>query len=167
MTSRTASESSFSPIAVDPLRSEKTIVTVFRTSCAGSSGASGVPQKPQRRNFAGFSSPQLGQICTKGSLGTPADQIECAPLGAAAPRPRSGSTQLLLFAAFRRRAVLDLFDHGRVGEGSRVAELAIFGDVAKQPAHDLPRTRLRQLRGEDDVGRPGDLADFLRHVLAE
>src|SRR6266480_3162322 len=63
MTSRTASESSFSAIAVDPLRSEKTIVTVLRTSCAGSAGASGLPQNPQRRNFAGFSSPQLGQSC--------------------------------------------------------------------------------------------------------
>src|SRR6187401_3021110 len=101
MTSRTASESSFSPIAVEPLRSENTIVTVFRTSCGGNSGASGVPQKPQRRNFAGFSSPQLGQICTKRSLGTPADQIECAPSGAAGRAKGEGSTQLLVVAVFR------------------------------------------------------------------
>src|SRR4029453_14149881 len=76
ITSRTASESSFSPIAVEPFRSEKTIVTVFRTSCAGSCGASADPQNPQRRNFAGFSSPQFGQICTKGSLGTPSREFD-------------------------------------------------------------------------------------------
>src|SRR5262249_47030003 len=71
MTSRTASESSFSPIAVEPFKSEQTIVTVFRTSCAGSWGASADPQNPQRRNLSGFSSPQFGQICTKQVYGHP------------------------------------------------------------------------------------------------
>ena len=62
MTSRSDSESSASPIVVEPLRSEKTIVTVFRTSCGGAAGASGVPQNPQRRNLAGFSSPHEGHV---------------------------------------------------------------------------------------------------------
>src|ERR671937_2451583 len=62
MTSRSDSESSASPIVVEPLRSEKTIVTVFRTSCGGATGASGVPQKPQRRKRSGFSSPQEGHV---------------------------------------------------------------------------------------------------------
>src|SRR5205085_12172467 len=65
MTSRSDSESSASPIVVDPLRSEKTIVTVFRTSCGAATGASGVPQKPQRRNLAGFSSPHEGHIAIR------------------------------------------------------------------------------------------------------
>src|SRR5215207_7824669 len=64
MTSRSDSESRASPRFVEPFKSEKKIVTVFRVSCFGSSGASAVPQNPQRRNFGGFSSPQLGQICT-------------------------------------------------------------------------------------------------------
>ena len=49
-------------MAVDPFRSEKTIVTVLRISCGGAADASGVPQKPQRRNLSGFSSPQFGQM---------------------------------------------------------------------------------------------------------
>src|SRR5438309_2235220 len=64
MTSRNASESRRSPSAVEPSRSENTIVTVLRTSCAGSGAASGAPQKPQRRNRSGFSSPQFGQVIT-------------------------------------------------------------------------------------------------------
>ena len=62
--SRSDSGSSFSPRSVDPFRSEKRMVTSFRTSCGGGAAASAVPQYPQRRNFGGFSSPQLGQICT-------------------------------------------------------------------------------------------------------
>src|SRR5438105_11047407 len=62
MTSRSDSESSASPRFVEPLRSEKTIVTVLRTSCGATAGASGVPQKPQSRNRSGFSSPQDGQV---------------------------------------------------------------------------------------------------------
>src|SRR5919197_3756523 len=65
MTSRSDSESSASPRFVEPLRSEKTIVTVFRTSCGGATGASGVPQKPQRRKRSGFSSPHDGQIAIR------------------------------------------------------------------------------------------------------
>ena len=61
MTSRTVSESIRSARLVEPLRSEKTIVTVFRTSRAGADGTSSAPQKPQSRNRSGFSSPQLGQ----------------------------------------------------------------------------------------------------------
>ena len=49
-------------MAVEPTRSENTIVTVFRISRAGSAAWSGVPQKPHSRNRSGFSSPQLGQI---------------------------------------------------------------------------------------------------------
>src|SRR5919199_6442304 len=64
MISRSDSESSASPRLVEPFRSEKTIVTVLRTSCDGTAGASGVPQNPHRRKRSGFSSPQLGQVCT-------------------------------------------------------------------------------------------------------
>src|SRR6266576_2245872 len=68
MTSRRASESSLSPSAVDPSRSEKTIVTVLRTSCTGTGAESGVPQNPHRRKRSGFSSPQFGQISTLSSV---------------------------------------------------------------------------------------------------
>src|SRR5215210_3515936 len=69
MTSRSASESSCSPRVVDPFRSEKTIVTVFRVSGASRAAPSVVPQNPQSRNRGGFSSPQLGQICIQDSVG--------------------------------------------------------------------------------------------------
>src|ERR671928_1111049 len=62
MISRSDSESSASPRFVEPLRSEKTIVTVLRTSCGGSAGASGVPQNPHSLNRSGFSSPQAGHV---------------------------------------------------------------------------------------------------------
>ena len=60
-TSRSDSESSCSPRFVDPLRSEKTIETVFLTSWTGSEIARGVPQYPQSLNRSGFSSPQFVQ----------------------------------------------------------------------------------------------------------
>src|SRR5215210_4458198 len=69
MTSRSASESSCSPRVVDPFRSEKTIVTVFRVSGASRAAPSVGPQNPQSRNRGGFSSPQLGQICIQDSVG--------------------------------------------------------------------------------------------------
>src|SRR5579862_5675455 len=41
----------------------------------------------------------------------------------------------------------------RVGEGRGIAQCSALGDVAQEPSHDLARSRLRQLRGEDDVIR--------------
>jgi hypothetical protein len=63
-TSRTDSLSRRSPRAVEPARSENTIVTVLRSSSGGGAGASAAPHTPHSRNRSGFSSPQLGQICT-------------------------------------------------------------------------------------------------------
>jgi Periplasmic binding protein domain len=48
---------------------------------------------------------------------------------------------------------LDLLDHRRIGERRRVAERPVLGDAAQEPAHDLPRPRLRQLGREYDVRR--------------
>jgi hypothetical protein len=45
------------------------MVTSFLASCGAAAGLSAVPQKPHSRNFAGFSSPQLGQMITRSSLG--------------------------------------------------------------------------------------------------
>ena len=58
-------------------------------------------------------------------------------------------------------------DDRRVGERRRVAERPVLGDVAQQPAHDLPRARLRQLGREDDVRRLRDRADLRRDVVAQ
>ena len=44
---------------------------------------------------------------------------------------------------------------------------AALGDVLEQPAHDLPAPGLGQVGGEEDVIRPGDGADLLRHVVLE
>src|ERR1051325_10599409 len=56
-------------------------------------------------------------------------------------------------------------DHGGIGEGRRVAEVAeiVLGDLAQDAAHDLARACLGQAgRPLDDVGR-GDRADLLAH----
>ena len=65
-TSRSDSLSSCSPRVVEPLRSQKTMETVLRTSAVFVSGTSCVPQNPHSRKRSGFSSPQLGQICMGG-----------------------------------------------------------------------------------------------------
>ena len=44
---------------------------------------------------------------------------------------------------------------------------AALGDVAQQPAHDLARAGLGQVRREHQVLRPGDRADDLGDVLAQ
>src|SRR4051794_20042371 len=64
ITSRSDSGSMLSPRAVESFRSQKTTVTVLRTSGVGADGASGVPQKPHSLNRSGFSSPQSGQMRT-------------------------------------------------------------------------------------------------------
>ena len=51
-----------------------------------------------------------------------------------------------------------------VRERRRVPHRAPFRDVAQQAAHDLPRARLRQVRREEDVVRPGNGADLLDDV---
>ena len=67
----------------------------------------------------------------------------------------------------RRDLLLELLRHRRVAQRRHVAELAALGDVAQQPAHDLPRARLRQVAGPDHPFRPGQFADPLGDVLVE
>ena len=65
ITSRSASESSCSPRLVEPLRSEKTIVTDLSVSWegpAGSAATSATPHQPQNRNWSGTSPPQAEQV---------------------------------------------------------------------------------------------------------
>ena len=54
-------------MTVEPLRSEKTMVTVLR-ACAVSVATSGAVQAMQNRAWGGFSSPHAGQRSTKESL---------------------------------------------------------------------------------------------------
>ena len=56
---------------------------------------------------------------------------------------------------------------GWIGQRRGVAERLAFGDVAQQAPHDLAGSRLRQIRGKDDVVGPGDGADLLHDVLLE
>src|SRR4051794_6273976 len=59
-------------------------------------------------------------------------------------------------------------EHAEVLERCRIAGgLAARGDVAQQPAHDLPRAGLRERLGEADLIGPGDGADLLHHVRSE
>ena len=62
------------------------------------------------------------------------------------------------------QVVLDQVHHRGVGQGGDVAELAVLGDVAEQPAHDLAGAGLGQLLDDHDLPRPGDRADLLGHV---
>src|SRR5205085_6704897 len=78
---RSDSESSASPRFVEPFRSEKTIVTVFRTSRGGAATASGVPQKPQRRNRSGLSSPQDGHVAMRRVYAALQVSLGGAPVG--------------------------------------------------------------------------------------
>jgi hypothetical protein len=74
ITSRSDSESSFSPIAVDPLRSENTIETTFRTSWTGAALTSGDPHAKQNFATSGLSVPHWEQngtrrVCTNRESG--------------------------------------------------------------------------------------------------
>ncbi len=56
----------------------------------------------------------------------------------------------------RSSAVLaDGIDNGRIRKGRRVAEGPAFGDVTEEPAHDLARASLGQIRDEHEVLRLG------------
>ena len=70
---------------VDPMTSQKTTVTAFRTSLR-SRGASGAEQKPQNRSPSGLCFPQFGQVSTDMTLeGAEAVQSERATVGYARP----------------------------------------------------------------------------------
>ena len=64
ITRRRDSESSRSPSAVDPVTSQKRIVTTLRSSRT-SATASGAPQESQKRAPSRFSCPQAAQVVTR------------------------------------------------------------------------------------------------------
>ncbi len=74
--------------------------------------------------------------------------------------PGVSRLQALIFA-------LEPRDDIRIGERRRVAERLAFGDVAQQAPHDLARSRLRQVGGEQNLIGPRDRADLLDDVLLE
>src|ERR671931_2533953 len=73
----------------------------------------------------------------------------------------------VLLALLGGRPLLDLLDDGRVGERGGITQLAVLGDVAEKPAHDLAAASLRQLGREDDVRGLRDRADLRGHVVTE
>src|SRR5215212_6967544 len=83
------------------------------------------------------------------------------------PRPDPSGPAARRRSALGGCALLDLLDHGRIGERGRVAELALLCDVAQQAAHDLSAPGLRELRREDDVRRLRDRPDLLADVVAQ
>ena len=62
---------------------------------------------------------------------------------------------------------LDQVHHRGVGERGDVADLAVLGDVAQQPAHDLAGAGLGQLGDDHDLPGLGDRADLLGDVVAQ
>src|SRR5688572_1469118 len=76
---------------------------------------------------------------------------------------KSNGTSVLARAGIRPDEVHD----AGIGEGRRIAEGAALGDVAQQPAHDLARAGLGQIRHEHQALGLGDRADLGRNVLAQ
>ena len=62
------------------------------------------------------------------------------------------------------RVAADRLHHVAVGEGGDVAKSATFGDVPKEPAHDLPRACLGEVWNEEEELRSGNRADLSRHM---
>src|SRR5438309_1686489 len=90
-----------------------------------------------------------------------------SPQGVAARRPQAFVTGATTPGLSPPTAGPLFLDHGRVGEGRRVAQLSLLGHVAEEAAHDLAAPGLRQLGREDDVRRLRDRADLLAHVRPE
>src|SRR5680860_133206 len=89
-----------------------------------------------------------------------------------APRRGSGPPvePLLVVLAVGRLAVrllLDLIEDRRILQSRDISELVSVGDVSEQPPHDLSRTRLGKIVGEDDRLWPCDLADGLANMLPQ
>jgi len=60
---------------------------------------------------------------------------------------------------------VDLLDDRGVGERGDVAERTAARDVAKEPPHDLARSRFRKVVGEAQAVWSRDLADLVSNVL--
>src|ERR687886_2125968 len=92
MTRRSDSGSSRSPSGVESTMSEKTTVTVFRTSCAEGACASGAAQAWQNRAPPGFACPQFGHAAISPESRTAASLVE---EGSVAPWSRRAERRLL------------------------------------------------------------------------
>src|SRR5436190_23726654 len=79
------------------------------------------------------------------------------------PARTRGSPSPILFLVVR----FQLRHHRRVGKRRRIAQRLAYGDVPQQPAHDLARSDLRQIGGEQNVVRTRDGSDFPDYVLLE
>src|SRR3954447_3693221 len=146
---------------------------------AGSSGAS--PSRGAQRTssivigsrlFRGSDRRAFGTITPtiRPSAARPSNGIRRPPdatPGAAAP-PAAGTTGGFLrfrksngTSLLRRAAVgPDQLHDAGVGEGRGVPECAALGDIAQEPAHDLPGPRLRQVGHEQQGLRFRDRADL-------
>src|ERR1700722_13147650 len=70
-------------------------------------------------------------------------------------------TLLPLVLVFERRHDL------RVRQRRRVSERTPFRDITQEPAHDLARPRLWQVRRKQHIVRPRDRADLLRYKVPQ
>src|SRR5947207_5579308 len=141
---------------------------------ARATGALAAPKRRQKRSFLGYGdvlairSPSLGlgaraRVCTpSGQYGSngPGDFVSSGAL-------RGGPGGRLVLPRPHGGHVPDLLDDLGVGQSGHVPELPAFGNVAEQPAHDLPGTGLGKVVSENDGVRPGDLADHLGNMFAK
>ena len=93
----------------------------------------------------------------------PARDVRTGSVEAGAGAVMTGSLVLL----GRARALADRLDHARVRQRRRVAQGSALRHVPQQPAHDLARARLGQVRREQQVLGPRDGPDDLGHVLTQ
>src|SRR5262245_36692741 len=125
--------------------------------------ASGVPRSTSSPSVPTIVHPEVPAVGAPSCLAPAFAETAIRPASTIAPRMRR--TSLLGGAGLHHLA--DGVDDLGVGKRRAVAERPAARDVPEQAAHDLARTRLRQLVGEDDPVRPRDLPDLVRDVLAE
>src|SRR5664280_393897 len=99
---------------------------------------------------------------TGAGVGAASTSWAAAALSSCLRKP-NGTLVLLRRAAL----VANHVDHSSIRQGGRIAEDAILGDVAQEPAHDLARARLGQIRREHQELRASDRADDVGDVLAQ
>src|SRR3954454_24760199 len=83
------------------------------------------------------------------------------------PRRRQAPSAFLLLGAGLTHPLTDSVGDRRVEQSGDVAELAVLGDVAKQPSHELAAAGLGQLGADQDLAWLRDGSDLAGDVLTQ
>src|SRR3954454_25148171 len=83
------------------------------------------------------------------------------------PRRRQAPSAFLLLSAGLTHPLTNSIGDRRVEQSGDIAELAVLGDVTKQPAHDLAAAGLGQLGADQDLAWFRDGSDLSGDVLTQ